>query len=370
MGSNTKQFTAEIILQLAMQQKLDLHDKLEKYFPGYPKGNKITIENLLTHTTGIYNYTDDTLWESDPTRPLTRAQMLARFRDKPFNFEPGEKFEYSNSNYVLLGFIIEDVTHEKYEHVVRERILKPCGMTHSGFDFTNLKDKNKATGYYSIDNSKSEEAPIVDSTVSYSAGALYSTAGDMNKWHQALQSYKLLPKELQEKAYVPFKKRYAYGWFIDTFKNHRLIVHSGGIHGFVTYEMRVEEDDVDILLLQNNMSAYANNTIAINILKCLYDADYKIPIPVKDAKVSLETMKQYEGNYALAPTFILNIRLKENELYAQATGQSEFAISPLSETMFYTKIVDAKIEFVKDSDGKIGSLILHQNGRDMPAKRQ
>lgn len=369
MGSNTKQFTAEIILQLASQKKLDLQDKLTKYFPGYPKGDKITIENLLTHTTGIYNYTDSQ-WSANITKPVSRAEMIARFRDMPLSFEPGEKFEYSNSNYVLLGYIIEDITHKKYETVVRENILKPCGMTHSGFDFANLKDKNKATGYFSIDKDQVEEAPIADSTVSYAAGALYSTIGDMNKWHQALQSHKLLSKEWQDKAYVPFKKRYAYGWIIDTMMGHRLIGHSGGIHGFVTYEMRVEEDDVDILLLQNNMSAYSNNSITISILNCLYDKDYKVPTAVQAANVSVEAMKQYEGDYALAPTFSINIKVKDNELYAQATGQPAFQILPITETMFYTKVVDAKIEFVKDADGKVGSIILHQNGRDMPGKRQ
>jgi CubicO group peptidase (beta-lactamase class C family) len=372
MGSNTKQFTAEIILQLARQKKLDLKDKLTKYFPDYPRGEKVTMENLLTHTSGIYNYTNDSAWRAaDPTRPLGRMELIAIFRDRPYSFEPGEKYEYSNSNYILLGYIIEEVTHRKYEAVVRENILKPCGMTHSGFDFTNLKDKNKATGYFSINKDKFETAPVADSTVSFAAGALYSTIGDMNKWHKALQSHKLLPKEWQDKAYVPFKKKYAYGWIIDTVKGHRIIGHGGGIHGFVSYEMRVEEDDVDIVLLQNNMAAHdANSPIAINILNCLYDKNYEVPKLVKQANVSQETMKQYEGDYALAPSFIINIKLKENELYAQATGQQAFQILPISETMFYTRMVDAKIEFVKDADGKVSTLILHQNGRDMPGKRQ
>jgi len=370
MGSNTKQFTAEIILQLAMNRQLGLDDKLTKFFPGYPDGDKITIHNLLTHTSGIFNYTDDSTWMDHATEHISREKLIALFKSQPLGFEPGSKWEYSNSNYVLLGCIIEQLTHKSYEEVVRERILVPCGMTHSGFDFADLKDKKKATGYNLINGDTYEEAPITDSSLSFAAGALYSTTGDMYKWHKALESYKLLPKEWQEKAFIPFKKKYAYGWFIDTLYNRRLTGHSGGIPGFYTYEMRFEQEDADIVLLQNNMKPdMDNNTIAVNIAKCLFDKDFKIPAPPDFVKVSPETLQKYAGDYALSPDFIINIKVSGDDLIAQATGQGAFTIKAKSDTLFTCQVVHADIEFVKDADGSVNKLILHQNGQHMPAAR-
>lgn len=370
IGSNTKQFTAEVILQLAMRQKLSLNDPITKFFPGYPNGGKITVENLLTHTSGIYDYTTDSVWRQKVAEPKTKEQMMALFRDKPLDFEPGSKFDYSNSNYMLLGYIIEQVTGKKYEQVAREQILLPCGMTHSGFDFANLKDKNKATGYYGIDGEDFVAAPITDSSQSAAAGALYSTTGDMNKWHKALQAYKLLPKEWQEKAYHPFKDKYAYGWFIDSLNGRRAIKHSGGIPGFISYELRVEEDDLDIVVLQNQMSTAADQKqVATNIAKCIYNKDFKLPQSPKAITVDATILKKYEGDYALTPDFIMNVVLKGDALYAQATGQGAIKILPESENVFFCKEVKAKIEFVNDN-GVIKKLILHQNGRHMPATRK
>lgn len=370
IGSNTKQFTAEIILQLAMKQKLSLTDPITKFFPGYPNGERIYVENLLTHTSGIYDYTTDSVWRVKVAEPKTKDQMMSLFRDKPLDFEPGSKYDYSNSNYILLGYIIEQVTGKPYEQVVREQIFVPCGMTHSGFDFANLKDKNKATGYYGIDGEDFVPAPITDSTQSAAAGALYSTTGDMNKWHKALQTYKLLPKEWQEKAYHPFKDKYAYGWFIDSLDGRRAIKHSGGIPGFISYELRVEEDDLDIVVLQNQMSTAADQKqVATNIAHCIYKKDYKLPEPPKAMAVGTDVLKRYEGDYALTPDFIMNVMLKGDGLYAQATGQGAIKILPETETMFFCKEVNAKIEFVSEN-GVVNKLILHQNGQHVPAVKK
>jgi CubicO group peptidase (beta-lactamase class C family) len=147
IGSITKQFTAAVIMQLQEEGKLSVQDKLSKYYPGFANGDKITIEHLLTHTSGIYNYTNDTtLMKSDVTKHYSQSQMVEMFKKYPPDFEPGTKWNYSNSGYSLLGYIIEKVTGKTYEKVVRERILQPLGMFHSGFDFTHVKDAEKAKG--------------------------------------------------------------------------------------------------------------------------------------------------------------------------------------------------------------------------------
>jgi CubicO group peptidase (beta-lactamase class C family) len=371
IGSNTKQFTAEVILQLAMKKKMDLHDPLTKYFPKYPNGDKITIENLLTHTSGIFNYTEDTTWHQKLTQGMNMTEMMSLFENRPLSFAPGEKFEYSNSNYMLLGYIIEKVTGKKYEQVVRENILGPAGMTHSGFDYTNLHNKNKAVGYYTIQGDHYNEAPITDSTIDFAAGGLYSTAADLLNWHNALQSYKLLPKEWQEKAYVPFKGKYGYGWMIDTGYGKRHIGHSGGVPGFYTYVMRLPEDNACILLLQNcELPAMDNNTICVNIIKSIYAKDYKLPTPKKAIAVNPEVLMEYAGVYNVVPGFDLTIIVKKDELYAQGTDQPDFKMTAESATKFYNKEVGAEIEFKKDESGKVNQLVLSQGGEKIPASRK
>jgi CubicO group peptidase (beta-lactamase class C family) len=257
-----------------------------------------------------------------------------------------------------------------YEQVVREQILVPCGMTHSGFDFASLKDKNKATGYFGIEDGEFQEAPIWDSTQSAAAGALYSTIGDMNKWHRALQSYQLLPKEWQEKAYQPYKAKYAYGWFVDSLNGRRTIKHSGGIPGFISYELRIEEDDVDIVMMQNQMTTGPDQKqMSRDIVECIYNKDFKMPQPPKIVAVDAAVLKKYEGDYALAPNFILNVSMKGDVLYAQATGQPAIKIVPETETMFYSKEANARIEFVNEN-GAVSKLILHQHGQNVPAVRK
>jgi len=138
IGSITKQFTATVILKLQEEKKLKVTDKLSKYFPDYPKGDSITIEQLLTHTSGIYSYTSDgAFMANEVAKPSDRKKMMALFKDKPLQFSPGTKWEYSNSAYSLLGYIVEDVAKMPYEQAVRKYIFTPVHMDHSGFDFTN-----------------------------------------------------------------------------------------------------------------------------------------------------------------------------------------------------------------------------------------
>ncbi|MEO6638795.1 MAG: serine hydrolase domain-containing protein, partial [Ginsengibacter sp.] len=204
LGSITKQFTAAVILQLQREKKLELSDKLGKYFPKYPKGDSITIQQLLTHTAGIYNYTTDgKFMTNEITKPATREKMMVLFQDKPLDFSPGTSWNYSNSGYSLLGYIIEAVTKKTYEQAVRQYIFTPLHMTHSGFDFTHLNTSEKAIGYFKLNDKDAVTAPIVDSTVSFSAGAMYSTIGDLYLWHKGLVSNAVLSKTQQEAAYTP-----------------------------------------------------------------------------------------------------------------------------------------------------------------------
>ena len=208
IGSITKQFTSAIIMKLQEEKKLSVQDKLSKYFPGFANGDKITIEHLLTHTSGLYNYTNDsTIMNNDVTRHYTAQQMIEKFKTYPPDFPPGSQWNYSNSGYSMLGYIIEKVTGMPYERVVREYILNPLGMQHSGFDFTNLADVHKTKGYFILMGDSIKPAPIVDSTLAFSAGALYSTVGDLYKWERSITTGKLLKPDSWNAIFTPFQHK-------------------------------------------------------------------------------------------------------------------------------------------------------------------
>lgn len=368
IGSVTKQFTSAIIMQLQQEKKLSVKDKISKYFPAFPRGNDITIENLLAHTSGIYNYTNNRdFMMSKVAIPHTEEQMIALFKDKPLNFEPGSKFDYSNSGYMLLGYIIQKVTGKPYEQVVRERILQPLQMTQSGFDFTNLKNEYKTTGYYTITDTV-VNAPIVDSTVSYAAGAMYSTVGDMFKWEQALYGDKIMNQESRKIVYTPVHNKYGYGWSIDTLFEKVTYSHGGGIHGFTSYLLRFPEEKLMIILLDNSGGGKLG-PMGKDLAAIAFGKPYIIPTASKEIKLDEKVLQQYVGEYELAPTFKIVVTLENGQLKAQATNQPQFEIYAEKEDLFFLKVVEAKIEFKKDESGNIGSLILHQGGQKLPGKK-
>jgi CubicO group peptidase (beta-lactamase class C family) len=369
IGSVTKQFTASVILKLQEQKKLNVQDKLSKYFPGYPKGDSITIEHLLTHTSGIYSYTDDEkLMKGDVAKPSNREKMMALFKDKPLHFSPGTNWEYSNSGYSLLGYIIENVTHKPYEQVVKEYIFTPLGMTHSGFDFTHLANPAKATGYLQLTEKTAMVAPIVDSSVSFSAGAIYSTVADLYKWQKGLLENKIISVASKEKAFTPVKNKYGYGLFIDSLYGKRSIAHGGSIHGFNSHLAMIPSDDVCIVLLNNAPNPYLP-VITKSLLAILYNKPYELPGTHTETSIDTSLLSQYIGAYELFPNFVITISVKEGLLKAQASGQPEFQLYPEKEDYFFLKVVDAQLQFKRDEKGMVNSVVLFQNGQEMPGKK-
>ena len=369
IGSITKQFTSAVIQKLQAEKKLDVSDKLTKYFPNYSKGDSITIEELLTHTSGIYNYTADRKFMADEvSKPANREKMMALFQDKPLDFSPGTSWNYSNSGYSLLGYIIEEVTRKSYEQAVRKYIFTPLQMTNSGFDFTHLKSGDKAIGYFKLDDKDAVLAPIVDSSVSFSAGAIYSTTGDLYKWHKALQKYIVLSQAQQEKAYTPVKNKYGYGWLIDSLAGNRLVAHSGGIHGFTSNIARVPGDNVCIILL-SNASDRSLSEITKSILAILYGKEYQLPKERIAIKLGEQKLKQYEGEYEIKPGLKVVISIKDGELIAAPTGQPTNILYAEKEDFFFLKSDDIQLEFTRNDKQEVDGFVLHQNGASIPCKK-
>tara|TARA_R100001369_G_scaffold42139_1_gene68348 strand:+ start:105 stop:1793 length:1689 start_codon:yes stop_codon:yes gene_type:complete len=289
IASITKQFTAMLILQLVAEGKLDLQEPITTYLPDYPKGSGdiITTHHLLTHTSGIPDYTEFPKFMEDESRnPYSPAAFVKTFDEKELDFKPGEKYSYSSSGYFILGVLIEKLSGKSYEQILKDKIFTPLNMKDTGYD--NHKDilKNRAAGYEK-ENGNYINSSYLDMTIPYAAGSLYSTVEDLYKWDQALYTTTILPKEYMTmyfKPYIPAfdKKHYAYGWEVGYDKigsskdSIYTIGHDGSINGFNTNISRATSDKSLVVLLNN--TGYAplyEMTRAIRGI--MYGKEYHIP---------------------------------------------------------------------------------------------
>ena len=376
IGSITKQFTATIILRLQEEGKLSVRDKLDKYFPQFKYAGEITIENLLTHTSGIYNYTND-IDESDSAivcNPVAKQLVLDIMFKHKLDFKPGTQFRYDNSGYYLLGLIIGKVTGKSYEQNMRDIIFKPLQMNHSLFDFKHSADTNVATGYQTLNDSVQKEASAWrwDSTVSYAAGGIWSTTGDMYKWALAIAKKKILSADSWKTMLTPHLDKYGYGVFIDSLFGKRTISHGGGIPGFIADLDYYPAEDVTIILL-NNKGWFDESLNGINadISAIVFHKPYEVMHKHIGIKLPDEVLKKYVGQYDFDKKHHVYITLENNQLHMEAP-QGGLPKSPLFEddqNNFYLKIINARIEFVKDASGNITELISHYMGKNEVCKK-
>eukprot|EP00388_Colpodella_angusta_P020287 GDKJ01050710.1.p1 GENE.GDKJ01050710.1~~GDKJ01050710.1.p1 ORF type:complete len:411 (-),score=-21.38 GDKJ01050710.1:218-1300(-) len=359
-----------MIMMLQEQGKLNVNDKLSKYFPDYPDGDKITLENLLTHTSGIFNYTEDTAFsQMGMTTPQDRKSMMRVFKNRMTGIEPGTSFNYSNSNYMLLGYIIEDLTGKTYYQALRTMILQPLGMKNTGCNFAALKSKNKAVGYFSIDDGKGDNAPFVDSSVSFAAGCIYTTVSDLNKWANAVHRKQLLTEADWNLVTTVYKQNYGYGWMIGEAMGKKSVGHNGGIHGFVSNMFMMYDDASTIILVSNNMED-DQSQLRRNITSALNNKKIEMPEFRTEIKLNPIYLKDYIGVYTLAPGFEIAITQEGDALYAQATGQKKLRLYAERKDYFFFKLVDAQISFMRDEKNVVDKLGLRQNGRIMNAPKK
>ena len=371
IASVTKTFTSTLILKLVQLKKLSLNDKVDKFYPNFPKGDKITIENLLTHTSGIYDYTrSDKTHDDSVVTGSVEERMMYIFENHELDFEPGTDWRYSNSGYFILGLIIQKITGMPYEQAVRKFIFQPLAMKSSGFDFEHLSDKNKSVGYSVYTDSLKSVAPFSDSSAVFAAGAIYSTVEDLYKFHTGLQSYKIINEFLLNKAYKPFKHNYGFGWIIDTINGKKMVYHSGNIAGFSSVFMRIPQDNICIVLL-NNKEGTELETVARKMLDILYHRSYVIPVSKSPIDLPDSILKKYIGTYELSnPHLTVEIILSNGTLTAHAINGPSFDLFAESEEQFgFMSTPDAEIKFVMDKNGTVTQLILYQNDQENIGKK-
>lgn len=257
IGSITKQFTATGIMMLVEQGKLDINDSIQQYLPGFPvKKHKVTVEHLLTHTSGIKSYTNPEIMDEKFIRQYHHPDSLVNsFAKFPLEFEPGSKFSYNNSGYHLLGLIIEKISGKTYSSFLKEEIFNKAEMKNTQTDSNKEIIENRIPGYDSPKNL--ENAQYIDMSIPYSAGNMISTVSDMNLWYQALFDFKLIKKETLAKAHTPYilstgeSTGYGYGWEIDTIQKQPVIKHGGGIPGFLSTGIYFPEQELFTIVLSN-----------------------------------------------------------------------------------------------------------------------
>ena len=367
LGSITKQFTAVCILMLLQQGRLDIHDEITRFLPDYPTGGRrITVEHLLTHTSGIKSYTDMPEWLPLWRKDMSLDEMIALFKDQPFGFEPGEQFLYNNSGYILLGAIIEKASGMSYADFVQRNIFDALGMAHSCYDQTERILPGRVSGY-SKGTDGYINAPYLSMSQPYAAGALASSVDDLAKWDAALYTDKLLPPDLLAKAWAPSKLNngdstgYGYGWAVGEYEGLTFIEHGGGINGFATDGVRVPAEKVYVAVLTNlDTPDPAPDMLAFKIAAMAVGHPLKEPVAIQ---VPAETLAGYAGVYQINEREDRIVTFQDGKLFSQRTGGLKYEFIPVGPDEFMIKDLLDRFFFVRDPQGKTtGMKVLRRMG--------
>ena len=370
LGSVTKQFTSMAILILQHQSKLQVQEPISKVLPDCPDAwERVTIHHLLNHTSGIPEHTDRLDWTTTGRSPLTVQGVIDLFKDRPLDFGPGEDHRYSNSGYILLGQIIEQVAGMSYETFVNEHIFEPLGMANTGYDWNNRVIEYRAMGY-DLRNDTFVNADYLDMSIPHAAGALYSTVEDLLLWDQALYTERLVPKSSLETMFMfsPFLANYGYGVGVGQQFNRRMIGHGGGIHGFLTKLDRYLEEKVCIVVL-SNLTNTNPNEVAQTLAAVVFDEEYAVPEVRTSIQLETGVYESYAGEFQLALGIVLTIKIEDQRLIAKATGGGRAEFLPESEMQFFRKSNDDRMTFFKDETGNVTHLIFRQQGVEERANR-
>ena len=363
IGSITKTYTAVMIMQLVEKDQLALSDKLSSFYPTIPNANKITIEQLLHHRSGLYNFTNSDSYTSIMESPITEDAFITMFIKNGTNFEPGEKMEYSNTGYVMLSLVIQKITGKSYSENLNERIIKPLNLKNT-FYGRKIDPKNGDAYSYNFNDSW-EKSTETHMSVPTGAGAIVSNASDVNVFFYHLMNGKLISKESLQ-TMMTMKDRYGFALIQIPFYGKVAYGHNGGIDSFVSSTGYFPEENVGITLLTNGMNTNMNN-ILIGILSIYFDRTYELPVYQDQIKMSKADLSKYNGVYS-APNFPLKITISVsgNTLQAQATGQASFPIDAYGDHVFKAEQYGIRLKFNPEKK----TMIFSQGGQTFELSKE
>jgi D-alanyl-D-alanine carboxypeptidase len=343
IGSISKMFTATMIFQLIEDGKLSLTTTIDKYFPQLPNANKITISNLLNHRSGLHNFTDDPEYLTWMTQPKTRDEMLAIISKGGVDFQPNEKFSYSNSGYVILGYIIEKVSKQSYSEYLRNRITSKIGLSNTYVGTKADAKKSESFSYRFANNW--EQVPETDMSIPAGAGAIVSTSVDLTKFIESLFSLKLVSDSSLEQMKT-MTDRCGMGMFPFPFDAKIAYGHNGGIDGFAS-TLEYFPDDSLALAYCTNGQVYPMNSILIGVLRIYFNKPYSIPT----FSLKTEDLDKYLGVYS---TTQIPVKVKITKtgalLFAQVADQPSFPLDHTEKDKFKFDPFGIIMEFNPDKN--------------------
>ncbi|RZA32292.1 MAG: serine hydrolase [Lysobacteraceae bacterium] len=382
LGSITKQFTATAILMLAEEGKLAVDDDITKHLPDYPaKGKKVTIEHLLTHTSGIPSYTGKPGYMANMAQDMSVAQMIDSFKNDPLEFEPGSQYRYNNSGYFLLGAIIEKISGQTYAGFLEQRIFKPLGMHDTYYEGTGRSKAPVAAGHSRAEKGYGPASPL-SMTQPYAAGSLVSTVDDLARWDAAIGAGRLLTPASWQRAFTSYRLSdgkatgYGYGWDVNRVQGETAMGHGGGINGFSTHALRFPDQKVYVVVLTNSDSGPANPAVVARKA-----AGIAIGKPYREFKeVALEgaALDAVSGSYGVEKGVQRVFRRSADGLVVQRSGRPPVPLKAASNNEFFVPGGLDWFAFQRDAGGKVTAVTHYQDGNpvmsprtgDAPAARQ
>jgi CubicO group peptidase (beta-lactamase class C family) len=375
IGSISKQFTAVAVLKLQEEGKITTEDKLSKYIPDFPRGNEVTIYQLLTHTSGIHDY--NTTPGLDVSKPVTPQALLDIIEKFPYDSNPGERYLYNNSGYFILGYIVAQLSGKTLSEYLNETFFKPLGMGNTGIYETNIVLNNEAQGY-SMNGEKVKKADFQEMSWALGVGSIYSTTKDLYKWNEAIFNGKVLSNATLKTAFTQSvlksgaKVDYGFGWFLITKRGFKFIQHSGGSSGFSAYLERQPETNLTVCVLLNSLPSPEGIQPILNgqaISEFILRDKMENQNIGGDMTVNENILKKYVGRYNYGQGMAMWVTMKDKQLFGQMTMMEASPLTPISENEFYFKASNAKIKFVTDTSSKVDRLFQYQNGEFYEATR-
>ena len=356
IGSISKSFTSALVFKAVEENKLSLDTKISKYFPNIKNADKISISNLLNHRSGIHSFTDNENYLSWNTQKKSEKELLKIIEDGGSDFVPNSKADYSNSNYVLLSFILEKVYKKPYSEILQEKIIKPIGLKNTYVGGKINLENNEADSYI-FENNWIKETET-DLSIPLGAGAIVSTPSGLLQFADALFNGKII-SEKNLKLMETIKDNYGSGLFQMPFGTKKAFGHTGGIDGFSSNYGYFPEEKVAFALTSNG-SNYTNNDIAIAVLSAVFNQPYEIPV-FKTLELPSADLDQYLGIYS-SKDIPLKITVTKNDttLMAQATGQSTFPLDASDKNIFKFDQAGIVLEFIPANK----AMILKQDGKN------
>lgn len=355
VGSISKTFTATVIMKLIERGDISLSTPLRNFYPPIKNSDKITIEHLLQHRSGIANFTSAEDYMEWNTLKHTKGQLITKIVAGEARFAPGEKFEYSNSNYVLLTYIAEEITGRSFSVLLNQFVLQPCGLKNTYVGGKINPAANEAYSYVKMADWKKEKE--TDLSIPLGAGFIVSTPTDLNTFFYNLFSGKIVSNESLKKM-TTLKDNFGLGLFKVPFYDMTGYGHTGGIDGFHSNAYYFPESKVSVALTENGM-VYPLNDIIIGVLSIYFGKEYSLPQFSEAMSLNAEDLDKYFGVYS-TPAFPLKLTISKdgNTLIAQGTGQPSFPLEYIGDNKFKFDAAKLELEFLPDQN----KMILKQGG--------